>query len=886
MQRFSFPLTKSTILASVCILFLCSGMVGAQSIKTPEAHFGFKPGADGLLLDYDQLIAYLEHLDDHSPRLTLLEIGRSPMGRSMVACFISSPMNIQNLSRLKEINRRLALDPAIPDEERRHLVEEGKVFVCVTLSMHSTEVGPSQASSLIAHDLVTTEDPEMLRRMDDVVYMMVPNSNPDGMQMIVEDYRKKKGTPYEGSSMPGVYHKYLGHDNNRDYVTLSQSDTRAVASLYNTEWFPHVLVDKHQMGSTGPRYFVPPVHDPISENVDAELWNWTGIFGTNMIKDMTKEGLSGVSQHYAFDEYWPGCTETCLWNNVIGMLTECASARLASPIFIEFNELQVRGKGLSEYKKSINMPLPWPGGWWKLSDIVQYEIVSTMSALKTAAFHHKDILRFKNDLCRREVEKGKTLAPFYFVFPQHQTDPGALIDLLRLLQSHGIDVYRLSRSLKSDESVIREGNFVVPLAQPFRALAKEILEKQKYPLRHYTPDGEIIRPYDITSWSLPYHRGVQVVQVDERMPDMESALVLIEDEPTFFTGLPEPFDTVILNTEHNQSFRIVFQALNAGIGVKRLNESVLLNGEKIPKGSFVVTPDARNEKAWKEITGTMTVQPTLLKGSLEAAAVTLRLPRVVLVETPYHDMDAGWTRYVFDTYNIPFHVLRPYEIEKVDLEKVDVVVFPDASKDVLMDGKVKRDEQTLIPDYPPEVVKGMGKKGMANLMTFIDRGGLIVSWGGSAALFSGKLEIQRGKKGNKETEEFQLPIRDITKALQKTGLFCPGSLLEARFLQDHPLTLGVPEKIGVFFRRGPVFQTSIPRSGFDRRVIAAFPEEEILISGYIEKGKELGNKPAMVWLRKGKGQFVLFAFHPQYRASTQASYKLLFNAVLMESHAE
>jgi len=456
----------------------------SDKIEKPEKHFGFRPGTERMLLDYEELIGYLQKLDAASPRLKLVEIGKSPMGRKMYIAFISSEKNIDNLDNLKEINRRLALDPNIPESERQSMLNNGKVFFLATLSMHSGEVGPSQSAPLIAYDLVTTDDPQIMEWMDNVVYMMVPCHNPDGMDMVVNHYKKYKGTKYEGSSMPGVYHKYVGHDNNRDFITLTQEDNKAVARIYNTEWFPQVMVEKHQMGSSGPRYFVPPPHDPIAENVDASLWNWTWILGSNLITDMTKEGLAGVSQHYLFDDYWPGSTETCIWKNVIGILTECASVKYATPIFIEPNELNVWGKGLAEYKKSINMPLPWPGGWWKLGDIIEYEIVSTMSIIKTASLHRKDILEFRNDLCRKEILKGKTKPPYYYILPLKQHDKSELVNIVNLLKEHGIHVYYLSTSITINNVSFEQGDIVVPLSQPFRPFIKEVMERQKFPVRH------------------------------------------------------------------------------------------------------------------------------------------------------------------------------------------------------------------------------------------------------------------------------------------------------------------------------------------------------------------------------------------------------------------
>ncbi|TFH01667.1 MAG: hypothetical protein E4H13_04265, partial [Calditrichales bacterium] len=484
------------------------------AVPDPVSFFGFEPGADQMLFTYEELIAYLKKVDEVSPRVEMREIGKSPLGKTMYIAFISSKENIENLDRLQVINKKLALDPKIADLERDQLVKEGKVFVYATLSMHSGEVAPAQAAPLVAYDLATTSDINKLQWLNDVVYMMVPNHNPDGMDMIVNHYKKYKGTKYEGSSMPGVYHKYVGHDNNRDFVILSQEDTRAIAAVYNKTWFPQVMVEKHQMGSLGPRYYVPPSHDPIAENIESELWTWTTLYGSRMIQSMTAQGLKGISQHYLFDDYWPGSTETCIWKNVIGMLTEAASVDYAKPIYIEPNELQVHGKGLSEYKKSINMPEVWPGGWWHLSDIVDLELGSTFAIIETSSLYREEILRFRNDICRREVERGKTEAPYYYILPLQQHDAGELTDLIDLMHEHGVETYQLSSDISMDGRLYQKGDVVIPLAQPFRPFVKEVFEAQEYPLRHYTPGGEIIKPYDITSWSLPLHRGLRSEEIE------------------------------------------------------------------------------------------------------------------------------------------------------------------------------------------------------------------------------------------------------------------------------------------------------------------------------------------------------------------------------------
>jgi len=868
-------------IAVITLMLLSLAGLSAQNgtMTKPSDYFGFEPGSDRNLFTYEQLISYLQELDGQSPRIKLEEIGHSPEGRPMYIAFISGEGNISNLDALKVINRELALNPELEKEQLEEMVTGGKTFVLATLSMHASEVGPSQSASLIAYDLATTTDPKKLQWLEDVVYMMVPCHNPDGMNLIVNNYRKHAGTKYEGASLPRVYHKYVGHDNNRDFIILTQDDNRAIARIYNQTWFPQVLVEKHQMGSTGPRYFVPPYHDPIAENVPAGIFHWGGVFGQHMATDMTDQGLAGVSQHTMFDDYWPGSTETCIWKNVIGFLTEAASTRGATPIYIEHTELSVRGKGLSEYKKSTNMLLPWDGGWWRLGDIVEYEVVSTMSILKTASLYREDILRFRNRMCTEQVEKGKSEAPYYYILPEQQHDPGELVNLVNLMSEHGIEVYTLDSEMVLDGKLYAAGDVVIPLAQPFRAFIKEVMETQEFPERHYTPGGELIKPYDITSWSLPLHRYVKSYEIDSRSKTLESKLSPIEGS----YDLSEPVDMVahamVLPVNSNECFRAAFLALEKGLRVDRLKTDLELRGEKYGQGSFIVYQDQKKKEAWDTVQVALPFNPGLISDKRAINAGPLEMPRIALVETHFSDMDAGWTRYLFDTYHIPFTVVHPDQFPDTDLaDNYDVVIFPDNDKSILMTGKRKTGDSYYMGSYHPDYVKGMDKKGMENLMTFSDRGGIIIAWGRSANLFEGILKI----KGKDSEEEFQLPFSDISTQLAKDGLYVPGSLVKVDLIKDHPLTLGMPGQTGVFSRGRPVFRTSVPMFDMDRRVIGTYPEKEVLMSGYGSKEEKMGNRAAMIWMKKGKGQFVFYGFGPQFRASTQASFKLLFNAMLLE----
>lgn len=854
------------------LLFLVPGLMA--QLVTPEEHFGFTPGDDRQLFLYEDLMEYMQQLADASPMVHVEQTGETSLGRPMYIVFVSSAENIANLERLKEINRQLALDDIPAGTDRQALLEEGKVFFLSTLSMHANEVGPVQALPLVVYELIAGEDPRREIILENSVAMFIPH-NPDGMNMIVEHYNKHKGTSMETSNMPGVYHKYVGHNINRDFVTLTQRENQMVADVYSTEWFPQAMVERHQMGSTGPRFYISPPHDPIAENVDAGIWNWMRVYGSRSLAQMTHAGLESVSVNYLFDDYWPGATTTSIWKGVIGMLSEAASVNIASPIYIEPNELRTIGKGMGEYAMSINMPKPWGGGWWRLSDILRYELENTLSYLHTSSLHKQEILQFRNDISRRETERGMQKAPFYFILPQEQHDASEMAGIVNLLKRHGVNCWQLAAEIEWNNRLFRKGDVVIPLAQPYRSFIKEVLETQKFPARFYTPGGELIRPYDITSWSLALHRGVEVVEINTPVPELKNHLEEIVYPFTLKTEQEGEASWALFPAVSNESYKAAFMALEQGVKVERTHASFSDGGRTYPAGSFLVPLNKKIEN----ITAELTVSPHYLDQKPSVENQTVSLPRVGIVETWFHDMDGGWMRFMFDQYHIPYVVLRPHELKTADLQgDFDVLFFTDRDKSVFMNGRFESDGKPVPSRYPSEYSRGMEKEGLENLLQFINNGGKVMAWGPAVELFMGALAM--GENDNKE--EFQLPVSNVGKDLSSKGLYVPGALLRVKLRSNHPLTLGMPEEMGVFHRGRPVFQTSVPYFDMDRRVIASFAEDNILMSGYAEKEELLKKQAALVWLKKGKGQIILSSFNPQFRSSTAATYKFLFNALLME----
>ncbi|HSN68022.1 MAG TPA: M14 metallopeptidase family protein, partial [Thermoanaerobaculia bacterium] len=480
------------------MLFCSAVSAAADPIASPSQFLGFEVGADRKLADYAQISAYFRMLDGASERVALVSLGKTTLGNDMLMAVISSEENIRNLPRLREIARRLADPRGLDDAALADLVSEGRTVVLVTCNIHSSEIASSQMAMEWAHALATAVDEETKRRLANVVLLLVPSLNPDGETMETEWYRKNLGTKFEGVRMPWLYHHYVGHDNNRDWFMLTQKETRALTRAVYHQWFPQVFVDEHQMGMNGPRMFIPPFADPVDPDVDPLIWREINLIGSTMALRLEQERKAGVIYGYSFDAYWLGGTRnTGWWKNVTGLLLETASARLASPIELDPSELRGGAKGLSEYQAQVNHPNPWKGGVWRMRDIMDYERIASDALHEVAADRREDFLW---NIARRAQASIALAKPREaFLIPRSQRDQASARRLALLMADHGVEVVRADT-----------GDYWIPLAQPFGRFVREILEPQRYPEVRPTAEGDILRPYDVATWTLPLMMGVTV----------------------------------------------------------------------------------------------------------------------------------------------------------------------------------------------------------------------------------------------------------------------------------------------------------------------------------------------------------------------------------------
>ncbi len=443
-------------------------------------------------------MSYFRALDAASDRVEVTTIGKSTLGEEMILAAISSPENLANKARIREIARRLADPRGLSEADAAALVKDGKVVLLVTCAIHASEIASTQMAMEWAHALATAEDAETKRRLSEVVLLLVPSLNPDGQRMETDWYRKNLGTRWEGSRMPWLYHHYTGHDNNRDFTQLTQSETKAISRVLYHDWFPQVFLDEHQMGASGPRMFVPPYAEPLDPDIHPLVIREVNMIGSLMSMRLEQAGKSGVISGWTFDASWPGGSKnTAWWKNVTGILTEVASVRVATPVDVPASELRGGGKGLVSYGTQVNFPNPWRGGEWRLRDIMDYERIASDALLEYCATHRQDVL--SNMLARARDSIAAAAPGEAYRIPMGQRDPATARALAALLVEHGVEV-------KADAA----GDVWVPLAQPYGRFVREMLEPQRFPEVKLVPGKDIVAPYDVTAWSLPLSMGVTV----------------------------------------------------------------------------------------------------------------------------------------------------------------------------------------------------------------------------------------------------------------------------------------------------------------------------------------------------------------------------------------
>jgi len=499
-------------------LLLAASPLTAQTrraVPTPAAVLGFEPGTERRLVEWDSIVRYFRALDAASPRVVVRELGRTTNNAPFIVVFISSAENLARLPALRRMQERLA-DPRIirDSAEAERLLAQGRTFVLMTSSVHSTEVGGHLAPLNIAHRLASAPTAEERSVLERTVLMLVPSLNPDGVNIVSRWYQQTLGTPAEGAGPPELYHHYTGHDNNRDWYMFTQAETRLVVdSLYGV-WHPQVTMDIHQQGAYGARLFIPPYMDPVEPNVDPILVQGVNALGLDIARRLTMDGFAGISVNSTYDA-WTPARAFQHYHGAVRILTETASAQLATPVTISPDSLRPQ-LGVDPRTSAWNFVRPWGGGRWTLADIVRYQTGAALAMMYQVARNH-DQWRRASYLVSKHAVAGWEGWPFAFVIPTANQDQTALASLLRVMHHGQVEVRQALQPFSIGSDRFTPGTYVIVLRQPYAAFAKTLLERQTYPDMREYPGGPPKRPYDVTAHTLPLLLGVRVITATESL---------------------------------------------------------------------------------------------------------------------------------------------------------------------------------------------------------------------------------------------------------------------------------------------------------------------------------------------------------------------------------
>ena len=791
---------------------------------SPKEHFGFEPGEDYKLAGYEPVVSYFRKLAATSDRIRLVQFGTSSEGRPMVAAFLSDAANLKQLDRWRDINRRLALGLASPEEARR-LAGEGKAIVWIDSGLHATEVAPVQHAPHLAWRMITDESDEVRRIRANVILIQVPVINPDGLDMVAEWYAKNAGTPHEIAPLPWLYQKYAGHDNNRDYFMYNLPETRHVGKMLFQEWFPHIVYNQHQVAPFPARIFIPPYAEPLNPNIPPAVMEGIHRIGSVMKERFLREEKPGAVSYLSFDAWWNGGLRSApAFHNMHGILTETALYYYATPKEYKLAEIPERfSNGLPAREPTVFYPKPWLGGRWALRDAVDYMLTADFAILSEAAANPSHYLLKAWEMARANIESGRRGNPYAWLVPPDQHDPWSAAQMLERLHWAGIEVHQASAAFEAGGRQWPAGTFILYAAQPFRGYLVDLMEPQKYPEMRTGAGGAIRRPYDLAGWTLPYQMGVQAVRVDAPFQAQASRL----------NSIPVPAPAPDLR--QNSAFLAIAASLRAGKPVY-LSADGQLSHEK------------------------------------PAAGRELKMPRIGLYVGWTANMDAGWTQWLLDQFQTPYEILRNEDIRRGALrDRFDAIVLPQQSMQSILHGTpavvTLRAGETA--RQRPEFTGGIGLEGARQLEEFVRRGGTLVAFDEATELPLTLFPI-----------DVRPGLRSGAGAQQDSGgWFCPGSVLRMTADPKHPLAFGMPAEHYATSTGGQFFEIRETPEGPRPRAFVWYAQKNLLASGWLSGERVMAGKPAAVEAPLGEGRVILFGFRPQFRGQTFGTFRLVLNAL-------
>jgi len=897
------------------LVFLGLPTLFAQEIPSPKEHFGFNIGDDHMLANYSQAEAYFKKLASISDRVQLRDIGQTEEGRTMYAMVISSPENLKDLDRYKEISQKMARAEDLTDEQAKRLAKEGKPIVWIDGGLHATETVGSHQLIETYYQLLSNKDEETLRILDDVIILLV-QVNPDGQELVADWYMRNEKPEDRKTNIPRLYQKYIGHDNNRDFYMMNMKETTNISREQYIEWMPQIIYNHHQSSPAGAVVAGPPYRDPFNFVYDPMVITGIDQVGAAMINRLNLEGKPGYTRldGSVYSTWWNGGLRTTpYFHNMIGILTEIWGS--PGPDEIPFVPERLIPDNATPY--------PVLPQTWKFRNSIDYSVSLNYAVLDYASRNGDQLLYRIYKMGKNNIEKGNrdhwSLQPnkiegirtnyekdvkegreekpksgrrsnqlpvkYYdsvfkdpdlrdargYILSAGQNDFPTAVKFVNALIKSGISVQRATADFSVNGKQYPKNSYILKTNQAFRPHLMDMISPQDHPNDFLYPGGPPVRPYDAAGWTLAYQMGVEFDRVldDFQGPFEKLPYGELQEPPTM--ELATSRSGYILSPKVNNSFIVVNDLLKAGKDVYRLTKEM---GE-YAEGSFYVP-----------LAGSEILKKSSAAFGVGAASVAqrpndlieIKPKRIALFDRYGGSMPSGWVRWIFEQFHYTADLIYPQDVDKGNLNsKYDVILFigsgiPEPGQN---SSQWQREEDGP-NDIPKEFRGWMGRitaeKSIPKLKEFMEKGGEIVTVGSSTALaFHLDLPLENA---------LMKLDRDGKKAeLSGTEYYIPGSLLKATLDVDRAVNWGMPPEVDMVFNRSPVFRLDVDAASKGVVPLAWFAGEDVLRSGWAWGKSYLNNGVAAFEAKVGKGK--LYAFGPEitFRAQSHGTFKMLFNTL-------
>lgn len=893
--------------------------LGQAEITTPKEHFGYNIGDDYFLATYTQMADYWRTIEQQSDRMILKEIGKTEEGRTMLMAIITSPENHASLDRYQEISRRLAMAEGLSDSQAQALANEGKAVVWIDGGLHATEVVGAQQEIELVYQMVSRNDPETLRILNNVI-LLATISNPDGMDLVSQWYmREPDPTKRSTRGIPRLYQKYIGHDNNRDFYMVTQKETEAVNRILYREWFPQIVYNHHQTGPAGAVLFAPPFREPHSYNFDPLLVLGITTVGNAMHSRFVAESKPGsvMREGAGYQTWWNGCLRcTPYFHNMIGILTEM----IGNPTPMEIPFIPEKHLPSGDY------PYPIAPQKWHFRSSIEYSMTANRAILDLATKLKENFLYNIYRMGKNSIERGNrdswTINPRrieavqsaikkdkakatgsgrsrgypvkYFqdvlhdpnfrdprgyILPSDQPDFLTAGKFINTLIKNGVSVHKATQTFEVSGKSYPQGSFIVKTAQAFRPHVIDMFEPQIYPDDVAYPGGPPRPPYDSAGYTLVFQMGVVYDRILEDFNGpFEKIMDVVKPVPGHIHG--QGTSGFMLSHQVNDAFIAINRLLKAGEKVFWLQDSFQSGDTQYPMGTFYIPPGSKTKSILENIAKEKGLAFSTVPSKPKTKAMAINPVRIGLWDRYGGSMASGWVRWLLEQFEFDFEVIYPPTLDAGQLKnRFDVLIFVGGAIPAVRQAEASsfRSYRSPAPQNIPAEFQHMlgsitAKTTIPQLQKFLEEGGSILAIGSSTNLaYHINLPISNALVEKTEGGDIQ--------NLPRNKYFIPGSVLSVQVDNSHPLAHGMPKNVNVYFNRSPVFNLSEGHSSAKVKSIAWFESASTLRSGWAKGQEYLKGGTAVAEASVGKGKLFLFGPEITFRAQPHGTFKFLFNGI-------